>query len=112
MLKLFNRGALIVTSVRWREKSSVSAKAADRRNEPRVRTHLRTGKVYDQDSKFLADCMIFDRSERGRRLKLFTDVVLPDRIRVYDDGFNQTFIGTVAWRRRHNLGLRVSKGWF
>ncbi len=55
--------------------------SGDKRAEPRKRTRLRSGKILDGTNKFLIDCQINNRSERGARLILFARVKLPRRIR-------------------------------
>ena len=77
------------------------------RIEPRVRTRLRAGKLLDLQSKLLSDCSIFDRSRTGARLRLFANVDLPRRFRLYDQGSDEVFEATVAWRRGQDVGVRL-----
>ena len=79
----------------------------NRRSEPRVRTRLRTGKLLDRNKKFLTDCSIFDRSTHGARLRLFANVDLPERFRLYDEASKQLFDAKVAWRRGQDVGVRL-----
>ncbi|MGD1036132.1 MAG: PilZ domain-containing protein [Roseiarcus sp.] len=79
----------------------------NRRSEPRVRTRLRSGKLLDRDKIFLTDCSIFDRSTHGARLRLFANVDLPERFRLYDEASKQLFDAKVAWRRGQDVGVRL-----
>ena len=85
----------------------MAADGQNLRSEPRVRTRLRGGKLFDQHNKFLIDCSIFDRSNHGARLRLFAIKVLPARLRLYDEACKQVFDAEVAWARGQDVGLRL-----
>lgn len=98
--------------VRTREASYtiIEPQTADRnkRREARRRTHLQYGMVLDQNDRFLIDCQIYDRSNRGARLRLAANLQLPHRIRLFDDLARQMLDAEIAWRRGQNVGVRFS----
>ncbi|REF86081.1 hypothetical protein DES32_2126 [Methylovirgula ligni] len=77
----------------------------DKRTEPRKRTRLRSGKILDGTNKFLIDCQINNRSERGARLILFARIKLPRRIRLFSDLDGELLEGAIAWQRGQNVGV-------
>ncbi len=79
--------------------------SGDKRTETRKRTRLRSGKILDGTGKFLIDCQIHNRSERGARLILFARVKLPRRIRLFSDLDGELLEGAVAWQRGQNVGV-------
>jgi hypothetical protein len=81
--------------------------SVDKRVYPRRRTRLRSGKVTDRHGRFLTECLIYDRSPNGARLRFTTDVsVVPDRVLLFDDELRSLTSATVAWRRANELGVR------
>jgi hypothetical protein len=78
------------------------------RSEARMHTRLRSGKLFGRHKAFLTDCSIFDRSTHGARLRLFANIVLPERFCLYDDAAKQLYDAKVAWRRGQDVGVRLS----
>ena len=80
--------------------------SSDKRTYERRRTRLRSGKVADRDGKFLTECLIYDRSPNGARLRVTTSTPVPDRVLLFDDELNSLSAATVAWRRSNEVGVR------
>ncbi len=81
-----------------------------RREKQRRRTVLRSGKIATINGKFIADCQIYDRSEKGVRLRLSLNVELPEHVRVFDDEQNILFAGKVVWRNAKEIGVEFAEG--
>jgi len=80
------------------------------RAEPRQRVRLQTAKVSDERNNFLTFAQFFDRSANGARLRIAEAIVLPRKIRLYDEASNQTCDATIAWQRGQEIGVRI-KAW-
>jgi hypothetical protein len=78
----------------------------DKRANARRRTRLRSGKVADPNGVFLTECLIYDRSTQGARLRVAGDTLVPDRVLLFDDELNSLSAAAVAWRRPYELGVR------
>ena len=78
----------------------------DHRNNPRRRTRLRSGKIAGRNGVFLAECLIFDRSQEGARLRLDAAGAIPDRLLIFDDELSSLTPASVVWRRQSELGIR------
>jgi len=87
-----------------------SALPSGRRRKPRRRTRLRTGKIADIDGTFLIECQIFDRSEKGARLRMAELCILPDHFKLFDDEFNVLLIATVIWIDDREIGVAFTQG--
>lgn len=83
----------------------IDTPARDKRSRPRQRTRLRTGKILDRDGRFLTECLIYDRSEHGGRLRLPAGVGLPPAIQLYDDQNATLLQADVVWRTGREAGL-------
>ena len=59
--------------------------AGDERSARRRRTRLRSGKLLDPRNALLIDCQIYDRSEKGARIRLIGDCPVPRSIRLYEE---------------------------
>ncbi|HUZ90654.1 MAG TPA: hypothetical protein VMU78_01950 [Methylocella sp.] len=59
--------------------------AGNRRLARRRRTRLRSGKLLDPRNALLIDCQIYDRSEKGARIRLIGDTPVPIKIRFYEE---------------------------
>ncbi len=81
-------------------------RAGDERNARRRRTRLRAGKVLDRGNTFLIECQIYDRSPRGARLRLLSDVDVPHEIRLYEDERENVVAARVVWRANRQVGIR------
>jgi hypothetical protein len=91
--------------------SSAPARFPDeRRDAPRRRTRLRSGKVLDPSNRFLVETSILDRSAGGLRLRLARDCELPDIFHLFDDESETIFAFKVIWRRNATLGARARQG--
>ena len=78
----------------------------DKRANSRRRTRLRSGKVADPSGAFLTECLIYDRSDEGARLRVAKSGSVPDRVLLFDDELNSLSAAAVAWRRPYELGIR------
>src|SRR5271163_2477485 len=80
-----------------------SADTSEKRREMRRRTRLRSGKVLDANNRFLAECQVHDRSQRGARLRLVANLFMPTRLRLFDDETGTVRDARLIWRRNHEL---------
>jgi hypothetical protein len=78
----------------------------DKRSDDRQRTRLRSGKLADSRGKFLVECVIYDRSAEGARLRMDGGPAVPDSILLFDDEYESLIVAQVVWRRPHELGVR------
>ena len=83
------------------------AKPADKRDDERLRTRLRAGRLSGPGNKVLADCLIQDRSRTGARLRLALDRPLPKSFLLYDDISNIRFFAELAWQKGRDVGVRL-----
>lgn len=81
------------------------AKNADRRGARRRRTRLRSGKILDLGNGFVIECQIYDRSEKGVRVRLFADIPAEPVIRLYEDDPERLSDARIVWRKGSELGL-------
>jgi hypothetical protein len=79
----------------------------DNRADPRYPVHLRSGKIADAQRKLICHCVVRDRSARGARLVLPSNVSVPDRIWFYDDEFKASVKAEVRWRGSQDLGIMI-----
>jgi hypothetical protein len=79
----------------------------DNRAEPRYPVHLRSGRIADAQRKLICHCVVRDRSARGARLILPSNVCVPDRIWFYDDEFKACVKAEVRWRGSQELGILI-----
>jgi hypothetical protein len=77
------------------------------RTEPRHRVRLQTAQIFSERNLLLTGAQFFDRSAHGARLKLFKSMVLPRKIRLFDEAAKQTFDAAVAWQRDQEVGVRI-----
>jgi len=82
----------------------------DRRDAPRRRTRLRSGKVLDRANGFVVEAMILDRSATGLRLRLARDCETPEIFHLFDDESESIFAFRTIWRRQNMLGARMLPG--
>ncbi len=85
-------------------------KTGKHRQKLRLRTRLRTGKIADINGNFLVDCQIFDRSEKGARLRTIEPCDLPDHVKIFDDERNVLLVAVVVWMNQHEIGVEFPKG--
>jgi hypothetical protein len=88
--------------------AAMARDAGDHRQVHRHRTRLRSGKVLDPCNGFLSDCQIYDRSERGARIRLTRDIPVPGTFRLYEDWPESLNEANVIWRKDRELGLRFN----
>ncbi len=79
----------------------------DRREEPRLRTRLRSAKLFSEHSVPLVDCQVLERSAHGARLKLATKIVLPTLLLLYCEINKEYYRARVAWQRELEAGVRL-----
>ncbi|MCW2284602.1 hypothetical protein M2323_002489 [Rhodoblastus acidophilus] len=87
-----------------------AAFADERRDAPRRRTRLRSGKVLDRANAFVVETSILDRSAGGLRLRLARDCEAPEIFHLFDDETESIFAYRVIWRRQNTLGARMLPG--
>jgi hypothetical protein len=83
----------------------VVAKGADRRSAHRRRTRLRSGKILDLCNAFMVECQIYDRSDKGVRVRLLADIPAQPVIRLYEDDPERLRDARVVWWKDFELGL-------
>ena len=71
----------------------------------RRRTRLRSGKILNLGNGFVIECQIYDRSEKGVRVRLFADIPAEPVIRLYEDDPERLSDARVVWRKGSELGL-------
>lgn len=79
---------------------------ADRRAGPRRRVRLRSGKVLDADGRFITECVMYDLSAAGSRIRPPAGTVLPDLVHLYDDRTGLLHRAAVLWRNGREVGVR------
>ncbi len=79
---------------------------AEKRMARRVRTSLRSGKIYDLRKNFVVDCQVRDRSIGGLRLRLLGDVPLQTRFKFYDDREGGFADVELRWREDRDIGVK------
>lgn len=82
----------------------------DRRDAPRRRTRLRSGKIVDTRDGFVTECLVHDLSDTGMRLRVPAGVTLPPVFQVYDDQSGCLQRAEVSWRRADEAGIRFMIG--
>ncbi|QXX74684.1 hypothetical protein [Methylovirgula sp. HY1] len=87
--------------------SPPSKASGDKRAERRWRTHLRSGKIVAGGARIVTESQVRDRSARGVRLKLAANILLPKRIRFFDDVGKRMYEGVVAWQRGRDIGISL-----
>lgn len=80
--------------------------SGDKRNRPRQRTRLRTGKILDRHGHFLTECLIYDRSDTGGRLRLPAGIMLAAAIQLYEDQSAALLQADIVWRMEREVGIR------
>ena len=79
----------------------------ERRDAPRRRTRLRSGKVINAKGVFVTECLVHDVSGTGMRLKLPPGTDLPKLLQVYDDQSGLLRQAEVSWQSENEAGLRL-----
>ncbi len=77
------------------------------RSEVRFRTRLRTGRLSDLRGRLISDCLIFDRSPRGARIKLPSDVAIPPKFIFHDEAVGASVYAQARWRRENEVGIYI-----
>jgi hypothetical protein len=85
----------------------VASPKGDKRTEKRWRSHLRSAKIVDVNTRVLTESQIRDRSKRGARLRIAKNIPLPRRIRFVDEIGKRVFEAAVAWQRGCDIGVSV-----
>jgi hypothetical protein len=100
---------------RWRAEKGdgiayfhVSDAPCERRSETRRPRRLRWGKTLDADDRFLAECLVVNRTMGGACLQLARNIVLPTRFQLFEDDTGVISGAEVVWRRAHRIGCRVA----
>lgn len=78
----------------------------EQRTGPRRRTRLRSGKLADARGRFVIECIFYDRSSEGARLRLVENVPLPTPLMVYDDETGTLSEAHLVWRDHQDIGIR------
>jgi hypothetical protein len=87
-------------------KARPAASSGEKRGNERRRSRLYSGKLLDPNNRFLCECLVYDRSSTGLRIKLMKNVGLPTRCRLFDDATGEVRAVTTVWRRETFVGLR------
>jgi hypothetical protein len=66
-------------------RATYAAVGSEQRRAFRKRLRLRSGKLVDERHRFIAECIILDRSSHGARLRLLRESRLPQDMFLYDD---------------------------
>jgi hypothetical protein len=85
--------------------ADTSALPGEKRASPRRRTRLRSGIILDPASLYFVDCQIYDSSKTGARLRLFSNVHVPCRIRLFDEVAKKLTDANVVWRKHREIGI-------
>ena len=83
--------------------------AAEKRGFARRRSHLRSGKLLDIENRFLCECLIYDRSNTGFRLKLARNISISKNCHLFEDETCAVNLVSIAWRRDCMAGARRCK---
>jgi hypothetical protein len=75
---------------------------------PRRRTRLRSGIIFDPASAYFVDSQLYDCSITGAHLRLFSNVHVPFRIRLFDEVAKRLADAIVVWRRHREIGIRFA----
>jgi hypothetical protein len=86
------------------------AAGGENRANARRRTRLRSAKLLDSSNRFLCECLVYDHSSSGLRLKLMRNAGLPSRLRLFDDESGELRAVSTVWRRETLLGVRYNDG--
>lgn len=89
---------------------SAKDSSGDRRANPRQRTRLRSAKIADRQGRFVTECLMYDLSPNGSRLRHPANVVLPASFQLYDDQSGTLYQAIVLWRRGGETGIRFDRG--
>ena len=81
--------------------------ADDRRREERRRTRLRAGILRSRDGKWLADCVIRDRSAKGARLILAELRPLPLDLELEDEADRKRYDVRITRREGCEIGVVI-----
>jgi hypothetical protein len=84
--------------------------SADKRASQRRRSRLRSAKLLDANNRFLCECLVYDRSSMGLRLKLLKNIGLPSRCVFFDDDSGELRAVAIVWRRNAAVGMRYRPG--
>ena len=76
------------------------------RSAPRQRTRLRSGKLVTVGGEFLTECLIYDLSSRGCRIRLPAGRPLPRAIQLLDDQSGLLHRCALLWRDGSDIGVR------
>ena len=83
---------------------------SNKRKAVRKRTRLRSGKTATLQNRFISDCLIFDRSPLGVRVRLAERTHLPEHVKFFDDELETLHVARVVWQRNNEVGLVFTKG--
>ena len=87
----------------------VTGSKKERRKAFRKRTRLRSGKLAALDNRFISDCLIFDRTPLGVRVRLARNTRLPEHVKFFDDELQSLHVARVVWRRDNEAGLAFAR---
>ncbi len=77
----------------------------DRRLARRLRTRLRSARLYTNDGCFLADGQLIERSILGARVRIDSTFALPQKLQFFDDEQKLLYPVDLRWRRGTVVGL-------
>ena len=82
----------------------IAATKAEVRSSARRRLRFQTGKLTDAQGRFVSECLIHDRSDRGLRLCLAKDVAIPSSFGIYVDRNGEMLRLRAVWRSGTMIG--------
>jgi hypothetical protein len=80
----------------------------EKRSASRLQTRLRPGKLLTEEGRFIGDCAITDRTERGARVRIFEPQVLPQDLTLFDERDTLRWGVHIAWIKGAHVGLRFT----
>ena len=81
---------------------------AERRDDIRLRSRLRPGKLLSVDGAYLADCAIIERSAAGARIRLFEAVELSGDMTLFDESETLSRSVQLVWSAKGQVGLHYT----
>jgi hypothetical protein len=84
-------------------------KPVERRRVARRRTRFENGMILSKTYSIITDCLIFDMSEDGFRVKVADTIVIPDEFYLLRHSDGQLILGNVRWHRGGHIGCITLK---
>ena len=85
---------------------SESVKPLERRRAARAAARLSSGKIVDENDRFLTECTLRNRTNVGVRVKLARKIDTPKRIQLYDDQACSLRWAEIVWKNADEIGCK------